>query len=113
MPESVIFFAIAVAYLIGQRIVRTRVARRWMEGRISNAGCVLILVLSSGTGLGLILVAGTLLLHPSTGGLIGLVVMAFTLAVVFGFGMTAITYASSHGVREHWRQQIDRPKRDR
>jgi hypothetical protein len=40
MPQFALFVAIALAYIIAQRMIRTWVIKRWMDGRISNAGCV-------------------------------------------------------------------------
>lgn len=111
MPQFALFLGIALAYIIAQRMIRTWVIKRWMDGRISNAGCVSIFVLASGTGLGLFVIVASVLMHPSGDGWLALVIAAFFVTVVMGFGMTAMTYASTHGVREHWQSQREQMKR--
>ncbi len=110
MPEF-LFFAVFIMFAVGQPLTRRWVARRWADGRLGNLSAVLILLGTSGVGLGLLLLVGMVILHPSPDAIPAVGAMLFFTSVVFGFAMTAATYASSHGVREHLRAQ--RAKQDR
>jgi hypothetical protein len=111
VPEIFIFLLIAIAYIVGQRLIRTWVAQRWLDDQISNVGVVLIILATSGFGLSLLFITGMLIFKPSGGSLGGLMLMLFVAVVVFGFLMTAINYASTHGVREHLRQMREQQER--
>jgi hypothetical protein len=113
MPGFAIFLVVAVAYIIGHRLLRKWILNRWIEGRLSNLGCVSILLVTSATGIATIFIVGKVLLHPSAEGLVVLLVMALAITVILGFGMTIAAYASSHGVREHLRAQRENAERER
>jgi hypothetical protein len=113
MPEILLVLAISIAYLLGQHLVRRWVAQRWVEDRISNVGAVLTLLATPGVGLGLLIMAGMLIMKPSGGALGGLLMMLFLAMVGFGFLMTVIDYAATHGVREHLRRMREQQERTR
>lgn len=108
----ILIVTVAIAYIVGQRLVRAWAARRWAEERLSNFMAVLLIVLTSGIGLGVLIFVGLLIVRPSQDSLVALIPLLFVGLVVFGLGMTAINYASTHGVREHIRRQRERDERE-
>jgi hypothetical protein len=100
-----VVLSLGIGYVVIQRAVRAWVGREWVAERISNLTAVVLLLLSSSVGLGLVIVIGATILNPSVEFLLGLLPFLFFVVVVFGISMTAINYAALHGVREHLRAQ--------
>lgn len=110
MLETALLVGLLVWVLVVQRILRTWVARRWLDDRIGNVTAVLILLGSSSFGVAIVVMLALAILQPSVGTLVSMLPIVFLAVVVFGFAMTAINYASAHGVREHMRAQRDRER---
>ena len=94
-----------IVWVIGQRVALRWVARRWADERLGNLPATLIVLGSSSIGLGVIVAVAVAILNPSSGTVSILLIFGFLALVIFGFGMTAATYASAHGVREHLQAQ--------
>ena len=104
MPE-LLLVALLIAWVIGQRVTLRWVARRWADERLGNLAATLMVLGSSSVGLGVLFAVAVAILHPSSSTVGMLLTFGFIALVIFGFGMTAATYASTHGVREHLRAE--------